>query len=285
MARNVPGRPFRTNLSKSRRGDFRVRGHLRAIQEQGRRRMGLKTRIIPVLLYDEYGCVKGRQFNPGRRIGSVKDRIALLERRDIDELILLDINASRGAKRPRSAEIAAYCERLFCPITVGGGVTGVDDFRLLLAVGADKVATGTGALENPQLIEGAATRFGAQAVVVSIDVKEKKVWSHCGQKNTGRSPVEWASECESRGAGELLLTSIEQDGTLTGYDLDLILEVSRAVSIPVIACGGCGTYEHMAKALNMGAHAVAAGAMFQFRDATPKAAARYLHDHGIPTRL
>jgi cyclase len=212
------------------------------------------------------------------------DRLRLLERRDIDELIILDIGATPNKRAPRFAEIAELCGNMFCPVTVGGGIRSVDDCRMILAMGADKVSIGTAALEKPTLIEDAAKKFGAQAIVVSIDVKET-VWSHCAKKDTGRSPIDWARECEARGAGEILLTSIEQDGTLTGYDLDLILEVSATVKIPVIACGGCGTYEHMAKALNCGAHAVASGAMFQFRDTTPKAAARYLHDHGIPTRL
>lgn len=284
MAGDMLGRPIRTNLIEHRRFNSRVRENLRAIHEQGRRRMGLKSRIIPVLLWDEHGCVKGRQFNPGRRIGSMIDRLRLLERRDIDELIILDISATPNNKPPRFAEIAELCGNLFCPVTFGGGIKTRDHCRMILAMGADKVSIGTAALESPDLITKASRKFGAQAVVISIDVN-KTVWSHCGKKDTGRNPIQWAREAEDRGAGELLLTSIEQDGTLTGYDLDLILEVSNAVKIPVIACGGCGSYEHMAKAFNSGAHAVASGAFFQFRDATPKAAARYLHDHGIPTRL
>ena len=244
----------------------------------------LKSRIIPTLLWDEHGCVKGRQFSPGRRIGSMSDRLRLLERRDIDELIILDIAATRTKKPPRFADIAQLCCNLFCPVTFGGGVKTVDDMRMILAMGADKVAIGTAAVETPDLIDLAARKFGAQSVVIAIDCLDN-VWTHCGQRRTTKQPVQWAQEVERRGAGEILLTSIERDGTLEGYDLDLIREVSAAVRIPVIAAGGCGSYEHMAKAFNMGAHAVASGAMFQFRETTPKAAARYLHDHGIQTRI
>jgi cyclase len=210
------------------------------------------------------------------------DRLRLLERRDIDELIILDISATPNNRPPRFDEIKELLSNVFCPITVGGGVRSLGDIRRLLSVGADKVALGTAA--TPKLIEEASQRFGAQAVVISIDVK-KTVNTHCGRIDTLRDPVEWAKECEARGAGEILLTSIERDGTMTGYDLDLISAVSNALTIPVIACGGCGSYNDMTLAMKAGAHAVAAGAMFQFRELTPKGASRYLNDHGIPARV
>lgn len=247
--------------------------------------MGVKSRVIPVLLFDEHGCVKGQGFDPGRRIGSLQDRLRLLERRDIDELVLLDIQATRRAQRPRFEEIKTYCSGIFCPIAIGGGVSSIDDFRSLLANGADKVVAGTAPHENPELIDSAAHKFGSQAVVISIDVKAGSVWSHSGTINTGRDPVAWAKECEARGAGELLLTDIERDGTMSGYNLELVRTVSNSVSIPVVACGGCGSYEDMEAAMKAGAHAVAAGAMFQFREQTPKGAARFLNEHGIPARV
>jgi cyclase len=208
-----------------------------------------------------------------------------LERRDIDELILLDISATPNNRSPRYEEISRLAESLFCPLTIGGGVRSVADFARLFKSGADKVAIGTAALERPDLINEASRKFGAQAVVVSIDVKHGIVWSRCGTQDMGNSPAEWADECEQRGAGEILLTSIERDGTMEGYDLDLIRSVSDAVSIPVVAAGGCGNYEHMLQAFKAGAHAVATGAMLQFTENTPKEAARYLAEHGIATRI
>lgn len=208
-----------------------------------------------------------------------------MERRDIDELIVLDIAATPSGRGPRFEEVSQLCENLFMPMTVGGGVRDVNDVRRLLARGADKVAINSMAIERPEFISDCAHRFGSQAVVASIDVRGGRVVSRCGRLPAGQLPAEWANQLEDRGAGEILLTSVVRDGTMSGYDLDLISEVSSAVSIPVIACGGCGSYEHMQQALNAGAHAVAAGAMFQFREATPKGASRYLHEQGFQVRL
>lgn len=247
--------------------------------------MPLKSRIIPVLLWDDHGCVKGKQFNPGRRIGSMIDRIRLLERRDVDELIILDVSATPNGRGPRFEEVTQLCENLFMPVTVGGGIRSEHDIRRLLAGGADKVAINTMAVDRPELIDRASCRFGAQAVVVSIDVKRGRISTKCGIRETDRTAVLWAKEVADRGAGEILLTSIERDGMLDGYDLDLINSVSSAVSIPVIAAGGCGSYEHLQRAFEAGAHAVAVGAAFQFCDMTPKGASRFLHEQGIAVRL
>ena len=198
----------------------------------------------------------------------MEDRIRLLERRAIDEIIILDVSGMA----PRFDEIKQLCEPLFCPITIGGGIKNVADIKRLLAGGADKVAINSMAIQRPEFIREASERFGAQAITVCIN---------CPQDD----PAAFAAKMEHHGAGEILLTSIDRDGTLEGYDLDLIREVSTAVGIPVIACGGCGSYEDMQSAIDAGAHAVAVGALFQFREATPKGAARYLCDHGIPARL
>lgn len=176
------------------------------------------------------------------------------------------------------------CSNLFCPVTIGGGVRTINDFARLFSVGADKVSIGTAALATPELIDDASRKFGAQAVTVAIDVRGRSVSSRCALVLTGRDPVQWAMECEARGAGEILLTAVEQDGMMEGYDLDLIQSVADAVSIPVVAAGGCGNYEHMLQAFKAGAHAVATGAMLQFTENTPKEAARYLSQHGIATR-
>lgn len=247
--------------------------------------MGVKTRIIPVLLYDEHGCVKGRQFRKDRRIGSLIDRVRVIERRDVDELILLDVAATPNNRCPNFELIKEVCSNLFCPVTVGGGVRTIDDIRQLLNSGADKVSIGTGALERPEFINEASDKFGAQAVVVSVDVRDGKVWGRCGQEQTERTPVSWAVEAEERGAGELLLTSAERDGGMAGYDDCLVRGVVERVGIPVIAAGGCGSYSHMASVLSAGAHAVATGAFLQFCDATPKGAARYLKEHGYNVRV
>lgn len=247
--------------------------------------MGFKRRIIPVLLFDEHGCVKGKRFNPGRRIGSMMDRIRLLERREIDELIILDIAATPNNRSPRFEEVTRLCENLFMPVTVGGGIRNISDVGRLLAGGADKVAISTAAIERPQLIDEAAQKFGNQAVVIAVDTKGSRVFSRCGRSEFAATPVQWAKEVESRGAGEIILTAIDRDGMMNGYDIDLISEVSGAVDIPVIAAGGAGSYEHMVEAMKAGAHAVAVGAAFQFREMTPKGAAVHLTEHGFPARL
>jgi cyclase len=208
----------------------------------------------------------------------------MLERRDIDELIILDIAATPNNRGPRFDEAQELCEGLFCPITIGGGIRNINDIRRLLAGGADKVAINTAVIDRPELIDEAARKFGSQAVVVSIDVHGGHVIADCGRRYTSGRALEWAKECERRGAGEILLTSIEHDGMMNGYDCNLIHGVCDAVSIPVVAAGGAGNYQHLADALSAGAHAVAVGAAFQFRELTPKGAARYLQQHGYAVR-
>jgi len=199
------------------------------------------------------------------------DRIRLLERRDIDELIILDVSE----RAPRYDELQRLCDPLFCPVTVGGGVRDIAAIRRLLAGGADKVALNSAARATPELINAASAKFGSQSIVVSIDVPT----------GGGREAISWAAECERRGAGEILLTSTDRDGMMEGYDLELIKSVSSAVSIPVIAAGGCGSYSDMLSAFGAGAHAVGVGAAFQFRELTPKGAARHLSERGIATRI
>jgi cyclase len=172
---------------------------------------------------------------------------------------------------------------------VGGGIRDADQVAALLRAGADKVALNTGAVERPKLVEEVASRFGVQCVVASIDILRDegklRVATHSGSRPTERDPVEMALELEGSGAGEILLTSIDRDGTMTGYDLDLVAHVARAVTIPVIASGGAGTYEDMAAAIGAGASAVAAASIFHFTEQTPLEAKQFLHDRGIPTRL
>lgn len=247
--------------------------------------MPLARRIIPVILARGQQAVKGKGFDSWRSVGQLRQAIRVYEMRNVDEVILLDIAATPAGRGPNIDFVRDFAGEFFCPVTVGGGVTTTDHFRGLLAAGADKVAINTAAIETPDLISAAANKFGAQAVVVSIDVRDGYVQTHCGTRRTGLRPVEWVREVERLGAGEILLNAVERDGTLQSYDLALVHDVASAVGIPVIACGGAGTYQHMKEGLDAGAHAVAAGAMWHFTDATPRGAAEYLGRHGYPTRL
>jgi len=199
------------------------------------------------------------------------DAVRLYERRNVDELILLDIEAKN--RSPRIEQVKQFTSELFCPVTVGGGVKTLDDIRDLLKAGADKVAIRTAA--RPEFLEAAARRFGSQAIVFSMDVS-----SHMEIRATQRI----ASDAELANAGEILLTSRTQNGTMEGYNLELVAWISHTVNIPIIAHGGCGKPEHMLEAIKAGAHAVAASTMFLFTETTPRDCTKYLAEHGIRTR-
>jgi cyclase len=251
----------------------------------------LKTRIIPTLLFKGVGLVKGVGFDSWRRVGTALQSIRVYNLREVDELIFLDIAATPESKRPDFSEIDELADHCFMPMTVGGGVRTLGDIRDLLAVGADKVAINTAAVETPELIRDAAAEFGAQCIVVAIDATRRnagapEVVTHCGRTATGRHPVDWAKEAEALGAGEILLTSVERDGTMSGYDVDLVRDVAAAVSVPVIASGGCGAYSHMAEVLSATrAGAVGAASMFHFTEQTPREAKKYLAERGFRVRL
>ena len=245
----------------------------------------LKRRVLPTLLLKGPGLVKGAGFDSWRRIGSARQAVRVYEARRVDELVLLDIAATPEGRGPDLATIADVAEDCLMPLTIGGGVRGLDDFNALLRAGADKIAVCTAALSDPALIQRASRKFGSQCVTVAIDVKGGRVMAQCGKADTGFAPVDWAMDCERLGAGEILLSSVERDGTMTGYDLDLIQAVSSAVSIPVIASGGAGSVADFVKAFAAGADAVAASAIFQFTETTPMLAKRHLHDNGIAVRL
>lgn len=251
----------------------------------------LKVRIMPTLLYRDFELVKGIGFDSWRIIGSAMQAIRVYNMREVDELVFHDITATREARKPDFELIDELADECFMPLTVGGGVSTIDDVQSLLAVGADKVSINTRAVLDPEFIGRVAQRFGAQCVVVSIDVRRHadghcEIFTHSGTRPTGLHPVTFAREAAHRGAGELLLTSIERDGTMEGYDLELIKEVSEAVKIPVIASGGAGNYENFYEALTGGkAAAVAASSMFHFTEQTPLAAKEYLRGRGIPVRL
>jgi cyclase len=249
----------------------------------------LKVRVMPTLLFKDVGLVKGVGFDSWRRIGSAMQTVKVYNLREVDELVFLDIAATRDGRSPDFETIDELADECFMPMTVGGGVRSVEDVRRLLQVGADKVSINTAAAERPGLVREVADRFGSQCVVVSIDVRLRdgryETATHAGARPTGLGPVEMAVRAEAQGAGEILLTSIDRDGTMTGYDLALVREVAHAVRIPVIASGGAGSYADMASALENGAAAVAAAAMFQFTQQTPLEAKRYLRERGFPVRL
>ena len=250
----------------------------------------LKVRIIPTLLWKNVGLVKGVAFDSWRRLGTVLPAIQVYNQRDVDELILVDIAASRESSNPDFDSVRDFSEDCFVPLTVGGGVFSVKQIRSLLLAGADKVSINSAAYDNPSFIAEAASHFGSQCIVLSMDVRQTepgiyRCFSHAGTRSTPYSPVDWAREMEDRGCGEILLTSIDRDGTMQGYDLELIRQVTQAVNLPVIASGGAGTYEHMRLAVQVaGASAVAAGSMFHFTQQTPAEAKLALAAAGISVR-
>lgn len=251
----------------------------------------LKIRIMPTLLFKDFGLVKSVRFDSWRRIGSVMQAVKVYNLREVDELVFLDISATQNDRSPDFETVDEIADECFMPLAVGGGVCSVADFRRLLEVGADKVVINTAAVENPELIRLAAQQFGSQCVVISIDAQQQangtyEVLARAGTQPTGKEPVLWAKEVESLGAGEILLTSIDRDGTMSGYDLDLTQQVTGAVSIPVIASGGAGSYEDMTSVLQAGkASAVAAASIFHFTEQTPLEAKRFLKSRGLNVRL
>lgn len=250
----------------------------------------LKVRVIPTLLWKDFGLVKGAAFDSWRRVGSVLPAVKVYNSRDVDELIVVDITASNEKNQPDHESVADFSEECFVPLTVGGGITSLEDVLHLLHSGADKVSINTAAFANPNIIDGVASRFGAQCIVASIDVRcfdddSYHCFSHSGTQDTGKDPVEWAKELVSRGAGEILLTSINRDGTMQGYDLELTERVAKSVNVPVIASGGAGDYQHMIDVvLQSGASAVAAASIFHFTEQTPAGAKQAMKLAGIPIR-
>jgi len=251
----------------------------------------LKVRIIPTLLFKDIGLVKGIGFNSWRRIDTVIPAIKVYNMREVDELILLDISATNDKREPDYESIREFTEACFIPLTVGGGIHNVEQIQKLLRSGADKVSINSGGFENSDLIKSASEIFGSQCIVVSVDAKKAMdgkyyCYSHSGKNNTGKLVSEWVKNVEEYGAGEVIITSIEKDGSMAGYDLELIQEVTRNVNIPVIASGGAGSYEDFLKAIRVGnASAVAAASMFHFTEQTPKEAREYLKNNGIPVRV
>lgn len=252
--------------------------------------MPTKTRVMPTLLFKDVGLVKGIRFDSSRRVGSAMQAVKVYNLREVDELVLLDIAATSAGRLPDFEMVDELADECFMPLTVGGGVRTVDDVRRLLQVGADKVAINTAAVDSPELIRELANLFGSQCVVVSIDVHRVKdgryeIVTRSGTNPVAIDPVAFGERMAASGAGELLVTSIDRDGTMSGYDTELIRQMAAAVSIPVIASGGAGSYEHMKQILLAGAAAVAAASIFHFTEQTPLGAKRYLAERGVAVRL
>ena len=250
----------------------------------------LAKRIIPCLDVHEGRVVKGVNFVNLRDAGDPIEQAALYDREGADELVFLDISASHEARATTLAMARAVAETLFIPFCVGGGIRSLQDIRATLLAGADKVSINSAALANPSLIDEAARAFGSQCIVVAIDPKRVSgrwlVHSHGGRRPTEREAVAWAREVCERGAGEILLTSMDRDGTQAGYDLEMTAAVSAAVSVPLIASGGAGEASHFAEALTVGgASAALAASLFHYEQLRIGDLKRELARRGIPIRL
>ena len=250
----------------------------------------LAKRIIPCLDVADGRVVKGTNFVNLRDAGDPVECAIAYNEQEADELVFLDITASSDERNTMVDVVRRTAEHCFIPLTVGGGIRTVEDMRKMLLAGADKVGMNTAALVNPDVIDAGAKAFGNQCIVVAIDAKREGdgkwgVYTHGGRKPFGRDAVEWAREAYSRGAGEILLTSMNADGTKDGYDIELTKAVSEAVGIPVIASGGAGNLQHMVDVLDHGkADAVLAASIFHFGEYTVAEAKEYFAEHGVPVR-
>jgi cyclase len=247
------------------------------------------VRVIPCLDVDEGRVVKGVNFVDLRDAGDPVELAARYDSEGADELIFLDITASSGNRETMVDVVARTAEQVFIPLTVGGGVRAVEDARKLLRAGADKVSVNTSAVARPELISDLATEFGAKCVVVAIDARVApggyEVFTHGGRKPTGLDAVSWAAEAEKLGAGEILLTSMDRDGTKDGFDLELTREVVGACGVPVIASGGVGSVQHLLEgALLGGADAVLAASIFHFGEVSIAEAKAFMAAGGVTVR-
>ena len=247
-------------------------------------------RIIPCLDIKDGRVVKGTNFTQLRDAGDPVEAAKEYDRQGADELVLLDINASADSRGILTHVVEQVAESIFIPFTVGGGIRKVEDFTDILRAGADKVSVNSAALQRPALIREAAEKFGSQCVVVAMDAKRRPgggwtLYLNGGRVDTGKDALEWAREAEALGAGEILLTSMDQDGVKTGYDLELTRAVSEAVGIPVIASGGAGQLSHFYDAFTTGrADAVLAASLFHFGEVSVPQLKTYLRGQGVPVR-
>jgi cyclase len=249
----------------------------------------LAKRIIPCLDVSNGRVVKGVHFKELRDAGDPVDCARVYDAQGADELVFLDITASSDARNIMQDIVSRVASTLFIPFTVGGGLRNLEDIRSILKAGADKVSLNTAAVQDPDLVANAARRFGNQCIVVAIDARKAgegwEVYTHGGRRPTGRDAIQWARHVESLGAGEILLTSMDRDGTKAGYDLALTCAISRAVRIPVIASGGAGSMDDLADAFTAGeADAVLAASIFHYGERTVGEVKEFLAQRGIPVR-
>ncbi len=255
--------------------------------------MGLAKRIIPCLDVDNGRVVKGVQFVDIRDAGDPVEVAKRYDEQGADEITFLDITASAHDRETMVHVVEEVAGQVFIPLTVGGGIRSVDDIRRMLNAGADKVAINTAAVHDPEFVREAAEKFGAQCIVVAIDAKQVsddpkrwEIFTHGGRKPTGIDAIEWAKKMTGYGAGEVLLTSMDRDGTKIGFDLALTRAVCDAVSVPVIASGGVGSLEHLAEGVTEGgADAVLAASIFHFGEHTIEEAKRAMAERGVEVRL
>jgi imidazole glycerol-phosphate synthase subunit HisF len=253
----------------------------------------LTRRIIPCLDVKDGRVVKGVNFVHLRDAGDPVEVAERYDQEEADEITFLDITASHERRRIILDVVARTAETVFMPLTVGGGVRELQDVRDLLVAGADKVAINTAAVENPDFVRAASERFGSQCIVVAIDAKQAagslprwEVYTHGGRTPTGLDAVEWARRMDAAGAGEILLTSMDRDGTRAGYDIPLTRTIVEAVRVPVIASGGVGTLEHIREGLTAGgASAALAASIFHYREHTIRECKEFLAAHGVPVRV
>jgi len=249
-------------------------------------------RIIPCLDVKDGRVVKGINFVNLRDAGDPAEVAAAYDQAGADEVVFLDITATSDSRATQLEWVRKVASRVFIPFTVGGGIRSIEDFKILLREGADKISINSSAIMNPDLISEAASKFGSQCVVVAIDAKKREngtgwtIYKNGGRVNMEMDAVEWAVKAEQKGAGEILLTSMDGDGTKKGYDLELTCEVAQAVSIPVIASGGAGTMEHFHEAFTIGkAEAALAASLFHYKELEIMQVKEYLHDKGIAIRI
>ena len=248
----------------------------------------LKKRIIPLLLLSNARMVKGKQFTNFRDTGDAVSAARIYNAQNADELIFLDIDANREGSSFDVLEstvkrVAAEC---FMPLTIGGGIDSVDKIRRLLLVGADKVAITTAAHTNPDLINEAASLFGRQCIVVGLDIKQQHLYTHCGRQQSTHTLRDFVIDMTARGAGEFMINSIDHDGMMDGYDLDMVTEVRRHTDRPIIVAGGAGTFMHLVDAFKQtNVDAVACASLFHFGDNNPIRARSYLLNQNIPMKL
>lgn len=247
------------------------------------------VRVVPCLDVDGGRVVKGVRFVELRDAGDPAELAARYDEEGADEVVFLDITASSDDRRTMVDVVARTAEQVFIPLTVGGGVRSVDDARLLLRAGADKVGVNTAAVARPELVSDLAAEFGAQCVVVAVDARRRdgrfEVHTHGGRRPTGLDAVEWAARCEALGAGEILLTSMDRDGTRDGFDLELTRAVVDACNVPVVASGGVGALDHfVAGAVEGGADALLAASVFHFGELSVRRAKQHLAGAGVAVR-